>query len=302
MARLEAIEGRPPRYGPLVSTLAFGAVSAGAARFFGGGWPDLAVAAGVGVAIGLLARWLGSRPSGPRVFELLAAFLASVLATVAAVLGCGNTPFLVALAGLIVLVPGLTLTVAMNELASRHLVAGSARLAGAITSFVVLAFGVAIGARLGTIFGAPPVVPLEPTPAWTLALALLLSASGLTVLLRARPRDFGWILAAAVLAVASGRLGAAALGPELGAFVGALLVGLAGNAFARWAHRPAAVLQVPGLLLLVPGSVGFRSLAALLERETLAGIQTAFSMVLVSIGLVAGLLVAGALLSPRRAL
>lgn len=302
IARLDAIEARVPRYGPTLSMVAFAAVSAGAARFFGGGWIELAVAAAVGLVIGLLAAWLGPRPAGARVFELVAAGTASLLATLAAATGVGHNAFLVTLAGLIVLVPGLTLTVAMNELASRHLVAGSARLAGALTTFVVLAFGVAIGAQIGSIPGIPtPIVPV-PTPAWTEPLALLCSAAGLTVLLRARPRDFPWVLAAAVLAVVGGRLGAAALGPELGAFLGALVIGLAGNAFARWTRRPAAILQVPGLLLLVPGSVGFRSLAALLERETLAGIQTAFSMVLVSIALVAGLLVAGAVLSPRRAL
>ena len=34
----------------------------------------------------------------------------------------------------------------------------------------------------------------------------------------------------------------------------------------RWRHRPAAVVLVPGILLLVPGSIGFRSLTALMEQ------------------------------------
>jgi uncharacterized membrane protein YjjP (DUF1212 family) len=300
--RLTVIEERPPRYRPWVTILAHGLVSAAAARFFGGSWTDIAVACGVGLVIGLLAAVVATRPGGGRVFELLAALLASTLATMLAAVGVAIAPFLVTLAGLIVLVPGLTLTVAMNELATRHLVAGSSRLAGAISTFILLAFGAAFGTQLGALFGPVALITPEVAPAWTEPIALLLSATGLTILLRARQRDFPWVLAAATLALVAGRAATALLGTELGAFGGALVVGLAGNLFARFLRRPAAILHVPGLLLLVPGSVGFRSLTALLERETLAGVQTAFSMVLVSIGLVAGLLVAGALVPPRRAL
>jgi uncharacterized membrane protein YjjB (DUF3815 family) len=57
---------------------------------------------------------------------------------------------------------------------------------------------------------------------------------------------------------------------------------------------------VPGILMLVPGSVGFRSLIALLERQALAGVETAFSTVLTAVALVAGLLIAGVLAPERR--
>lgn len=300
--RLTAIEDRPPRYSRWATIVAHGLVSAAAARFFGGSWTDIGVAGGVGVVIGLLAAVVATRPGGGRVFELLAALAASVLATALSAWGVAVTPFLVTLAGLIVLVPGLTLTVAMNELATRHLVAGSSRLAGAVSTFVLLTFGAAFGTQVGALFGEVVLIPPIAAPGWSEPIALLLSATGLTILLRARKRDYLWVLGACGLAVAAGRGATALLGTELGAFGGALVVGLAGNLFARLLRRPAAILHVPGLLLLVPGSVGFRSLAALLERETLAGVQTAFSMVLVSIGLVSGLLVAGALVPPRRAL
>jgi uncharacterized membrane protein YjjB (DUF3815 family) len=61
-------------------------------------------------------------------------------------------------------------------------------------------------------------------------------------------------------------------------------------------------MVVPGLMLLVPGSVGFRSLASLLERDVVAGVDTAFSMLMVAVALVAGLLSANALVPPRKVL
>jgi len=53
-------------------------------------------------------------------------------------------------------------------------------------------------------------------------------------------------------------------------------------------------------LLLVPGSVGFRSIALMMDREVLDGIQAAFRMIIMFAALVAGLQVAGvAVPAPR---
>ncbi len=237
-------------------------------------------------------------------FEPLAALLASLVATIAAVMLPPLSAFLVTLAGLIVLVPGLTLTVAISELASRQLVSGSARLAGAVAVFFTIVLGVAVGSELGArLAGSHPaaVAPLPLGELWRWA-ALVAAGLSFTVLLRARPRDLGWVLLAGVLAIEGVRLGSGLLGPQLGAFVGALLVGIGGNLYARLFHRPAAVIQVPGLIVLVPGSLGVRSLAALLERDVLSGVQTAFTTTLVAIALATGILLANVVIPPRRLL
>ena len=92
------------------------------------------------------------------------------------------------------------------------------------------------------------------------------------------------------------------LGPELGILAGALLVGVISNAYARLLNRPASVAGVPGMLLLVPGAIGFHSFAAFTRLDTLAGIELAFQMILVAMALVAGLLLANVALPPRKAL
>ena len=60
--------------------------------------------------------------------------------------------------------------------------------------------------------------------------------------------------------------------------------------------------MVPGIMLLVPGSIGFRSVTSFVEANALAGVESAFSMMLVAVGLVVGLLLANAAVMPRRAL
>jgi uncharacterized membrane protein YjjB (DUF3815 family) len=55
-------------------------------------------------------------------------------------------------------------------------------------------------------------------------------------------------------------------------------------------------------MLLVPGSIGYRSLAALLHSDVVSGVDAGFSAVLVGVTLAAGLLLANVLVPPRRAL
>ena len=58
----------------------------------------------------------------------------------------------------------------------------------------------------------------------------------------------------------------------------------------------------PGIMLLVPGSVGFRGLSSMMAHDVVSGIQTAFTMILMAVALVAGLLLANDILPPKRAL
>ena len=303
-AELRRFDAAAPRYGALLTTLSFALASGAGAQFLGGGLREIAAATGVGLLTGILASVASRAVALGRLFEPLAALLASLVATVAAAMLPPLSVFLVTLAGLIVLVPGLTLTVSISELASRQLVSGSARLAGAVVLFFAIALGVAVGSQVGaSIVGGHP-APVAPQPlgeAWRWA-ALVAAGLSFTVLLRARPRDVGWVLLAGVLAIEGVRLGAHVLGPQLSAFVGALLVGCGGNLYARLLRRPAAVMQVPGLIVLVPGSLGFRSLQALLERDVLSGVQTAFATTLVAIALATGILLANVVIPPRRLL
>ena len=69
-------------------------------------------------------------------------------------------------------------------------------------------------------------------------------------------------------------------------------VGLASHAYERWIGRPSLVPLVPSVLLLVPGSTGFRSLALLLDQQVVGGVDAAFATLLTAASLVAGLLLA----------
>jgi len=301
--RIDSILQAPPRWGAAISTMSFALISVCAARFFGGGWRELSAALVIGSLLGMLALVVGRRQQVVRLYEPLAALFATLIAMAFAAWLPPTNVFVATLGGLIVLVPGLTLTIAMTEIATRHLVSGTARLASAAVLFLVIGVGVALGRRIGAaLFDAPILANPLPLHAWTEWVALLLSPLGFTVLFQARFREVGWISIAVVLAFLGARSGTQLLGPELGVFLGALAVGVGSYLYARKLHRPASIPLVPGIIMLVPGSFGFRSLDSLLAHDVLSGMETAFTMTLVAVALVTGLLMSNVVVPPRKAL
>jgi uncharacterized membrane protein YjjP (DUF1212 family) len=299
--RIDEITAAPPRYGPVLSTVCFALASAAGGCFLGGGWREIVITGLVGLLLGTLALIMGRSENTVRVFEPVAAVAAGALAVLAA---HGLKPlsvYVTTLASIIVLLPGLTLTTAMRELATRNLVAGTARLMGAALLFFQLGFGVALGWQLNQALPAVPLnTPPEPLAWWALWVALAVAPFNFMVLFRAQPRDLGWIAASCLVSFGGARAGAALLGPELGVCLGAMALGAGANVFARLTRRPSAIALVPGLMLLVPGSLGFGSVAQLIEKDALSGIQTAFSMLLIAVALVTGLLLANVLVAPRK--
>lgn len=303
LMRVERIRSAPPPYGAGLTLLCFAVASAGAARFFGGGWREMALAGAIGLATGGLAAVAARVPAFGRLYEPIAALAAALTAGAGAALLGQASPYVASIGGLIVLVPGLGLTMALTELATRNLVSGTARLAGVAVTFFGLAGGLALGAAIATrAWGVPANPPPVPLPGWTVWAALAVTPLALTVLFRARARDAGWILAAGVLAFVAARSGTAAFGSELGTFLAAATVAVATNLYARTLDRPAAVPLIPAILLLIPGSVGIRSISSLIERDVVEGVGLAFTLLLVAIALAAGILFANLAVSPRRGL
>lgn len=304
-ARLRSIAATTSPYGPWLTVAALAVASGAAARFFGAGLAEVVASTVLGLAVGGLGVVAQRSVTVGRVHEFAAAMTATLLALVAGALWPSLAVAPVVVSSIIVLLPGLTLTLALNELATGHLVSGTARLTGSVMTLLKLGLGVGLGQQLATVLPAlaarPDAQPV-PLPDWTLAPALLLTVPALGVLFRARWRELPWMLVAVVTAFGGARLGVHLLGPALGALLGALLAGLAGNAYERRRRRPAVVMVLPSLIMLVPGSIGYRSLSFLMERNIVAGIDSAVTALLVGVSLVAGLLLANVLLPPRNPL
>ena len=288
-------------YPPVLTTLAFAVSSGASAGFFGGGRREILLASALGLLTGLLAVVAERIPTLEKVFAIIASFFVAFSATAAGVAFGGVSVSTAILGGLVVLLPGLMLVGAMGELSTGHLASGTARAAGAFIVFLGIGFGTALGTQVAeSLFGRAAVMPPSGLPAGAIWIALAAAALSFAVLLKADRRDIPWIIIGAGVSILASRLGARLVGAELAPFFGAFGVAVAGWAFATRTSRPASVVIAPGVLILVPGSVGFRSIAALMDDRVVAGIDTAFSALLTAIALVVGLLVANVVLPARR--
>ena len=83
-------------------------------------------------------------------------------------------------------------------------------------------------------------------------------------------------------------------------FLAALAVTAASNVFARMFNRPGGLIRVPGIILLVPGSLGFRTINIAFAQDATASIDLAFSLFAALIALVAGILFGNLLVPSRR--
>lgn len=300
--RIELVQARAPRYPEVVTVLAYGLASAASAVLLGGSLVDSSAALALGTTVGVMARLAHRVATLGRILPALAAMVSTLLARAIAAGGAAVHEPVLVLASVIVLLPGFTLTVATLELATAHVVSGTARLVGGFSTLLQLGFGVALGHRVAQLL--PAVAEARPVEnaEHVVLIAHAVAALAFTLLLRAAPRDAPWIVIGAAVSVAGARLGKAWLGPELGAFLGALCIGLVSHVHARIKDGPVLLLLTPGMLMLVPGSLGFLSVASMLQADVVAALETAFRMILVATSLAAGVLVATVAIPPRRAL
>ncbi|GAA4347022.1 threonine/serine ThrE exporter family protein [Kangiella taiwanensis] len=283
--------------------LCFMLVSTAICRIFGGGIPEIITASVTGLIVGVFVNIGGLRSETvSNLMPALSAFLATLISFAFNYwIGLSST-YIPVVSGIIVLVPGMMLTIAMAELATQNLVSGTARLLGSVVIFIQMIFGVAIGSQVAAIFFGQASITTSidhQLPQWTVWIAIVVSSWSLMMLFQTRSRHLLWVIATTASSFFVSRWAGAELGAATGAFFGALTVGVFANLAYRIKQVPTAAVMMPGFIILVPGSVGFRSLTEILDHNIIGGLETAFNMIIVGISLITGLLVSSIATLPK---
>jgi len=299
---LREIASFVPYYPQWVIVLAFGVVSACIARIFSGSFSDMAVSGIIGLVVGIIAVASKTRPMLDHLLPAISAFIATfVTLFINHYFGLTITTSIVVVSGLIILLPGLSLTIALAELATQNLVSGTARLSGTATTFIQLAFGSVLGAEVSSRLGFMVTEStVSAVPAWSVWLAVSIASLALVPLFSARKQDVGWFLLSALTAFTTVYFATQAFGASLGAFLGAITIGVMAKLVSRFFDIPGATIMMPGFIILVPGAVGYRSVLALAEKDMLAGLSTAFDVGVIGISLVAGFLISSLVPLPKN--
>jgi len=298
---LRGLDRPPGRRWQVMQVVAFGLSAAGLAGIWRLPWLDICTAGLIGLAIGLFTHLSDRRPRMKEAHDAVAAMLAGFVAILVGNFVAPLNLNTVVIASLVPLLPGLMLTNSVNELTSGHWVSGVARFAGAISTILKLTVGSLIAVTVAKLLGVyPDARAWRPQPDWVEWVALLTTAFAFAILFRASVRDYAWVMAAAVAGFLLARYGGQTWGGAAGVFLAAMTMTAAGNLFARLTNRPGAIIRVPGIIMLVPGSASLRGLMNLVQQlDAGASSDALLDVINIIMALVAGLLF-GNLLAPAR--
>jgi uncharacterized membrane protein YjjP (DUF1212 family) len=295
---LTSIHGKPILYSKLVNIFSISLSSISAACVFGGGYNEMFVSGVIGLFVGIINVWV---PHFSKISLLLSAAFAIVFSQFSVSFLGPYSIEIASITGLILLIPGFTLSLAISELAHSHAQSGTIRLAQSVISFVMMAVGIGLGYQLVSFISFEHWSSFHVNhPTWLIYLALLLIPAGFLVLFNALPKHYPWIFLACLISYFSLNLFDFLTVDGLTIFFSALTLGLMSNAIARWKKLPVSLMLVPGIILLVPGSIGFKSLSYLVNNQTLTGIDTAFSTIIAAVALASGLLFSNILLNSKQ--
>jgi uncharacterized membrane protein YjjP (DUF1212 family) len=308
LAQLNEIDKPPSMAYRAAQVACFGIASAMVLSLFPRtGWNDFVTAAMLGMLIGILVQ-LGERNKHLRdAVEAVAALLVTLLVSYVASHVAPLSVQSVIVSALIIMMPGLMLTSAISELANQQLASGSARFAGAVTVLMKLTFGAVLAAQLAQFLGWNYLSNSGASvlPDWMPWMMLLPGAFALAVLFKTNARDIPLAMASVLLGY--GVMKACSLYPELsggdiptGGFLAAFTVTAAANLYARIFNRPGGLIRVPGIILLVPGSLGFQTMNIALAQDGGTRLGLGLPLFAALTALVAGILFGNLLVSSRR--
>lgn len=288
---VKRINTLPERFPTWINILSIPVSTGSAACLFGGGFAEIIVSVIIGTFIGLLIQLLSFFPNLSKLTVLFSAIFAIFISKYAQQFLGTYAVEIATITGLILLIPGFTLSLSVTELANGHAQSGTIRFSGALITFIMIAVGIGLGSHLAThIHGHHSSFHFQEPPFWISLLALALVPAGFLVLFKAHTKEYPWMLLACAISFYSMKnLGGLNLG-DLAVFFAAAILGLTSNIVSRVIAKPVTILLVPGIILLVPGSIGFKSISFLVNEQTLNGLESAVSTLLSAASLTAGLL------------
>lgn len=299
-AQLSAIERMPRRYSQALRVLAAALACAAFALLNNGGWQEFVA---VGIAAGA-GQWVRMVIHRMRTNEFLLVFTSAVtallvylaVAEIFTLLGLPGAQHDAALTSAVLyLVPGFPLVTGALDLARLDLNSGIARVTYAM--LILLATGTAVWG-IATVFHATVTQTASPEFAEPMLSLMRLVAGFVGVLGFAILFSTPWAIAftaAGLGAIANvGRLALVDghVNPAVAAAAAALAVGLGAYLFGDRLRAARVTLTVPAVLIMVPGAAAYRSIAGVIDGDTLAAIQNGVTALFIVVALAIGLTVA----------
>ncbi|KAJ1935731.1 pheromone-regulated protein prm10 [Linderina macrospora] len=304
LSELDQIMSLPPLFAWYWQVLDWGLASWSVCLLaFSGSWWDSLAALILGIIIGCLNLVAGRLKGYTNLFEVSVSILSGFAATIFPNHLCFAS---VTLSATVVLLPGLVLTTGVIELTSRNMHAGTIRVFYALMLAFIIAFGIELGNNIFVeIFSRPDRVPnmdtgvCSPVSRWYWWLTFPVSICSICLLINVHPRDWHAcvIVGGAMFAMfwyMVMYLKLTIIGPVVAAFV----LGLVANLWSKVFKHNAYAVMLPGMMILVPGSVGVRGILSMFT-DSGSSTQLAVQMIRTSLSIMTGLFASTFVVYPR---
>lgn len=301
LALIHSIVARPSHWPAYYVIPAVSLLSAAGAVAFGGGGAEMLVALISGFLLGLLQYTSPGHITLTRGLDLVSAVVATVVAIITNAYIQPIYVFPAVFGGIIWSIPGLRVTLAMNDLSMGNTVTGVAKLMSGIITIINLGVGIIAGLDLNKVIKAE-LVYTAPTQILSYAFiygAVLISAFPTMILLDAKPTHFLQLSAGYIGGFAVSSFAATYIGSEFGTWLAAFVVGVAGNLYGRITVNPAIEMWLFSIIMLVPGSLGVKSILSTNNQST---ISLFTQMIGIAVAIVTGLFTANFAVPPKRAI
>ena len=264
---------------------------------------QLIVSGVLGAIVGILLILSLNRLRFLLILPVIAAFIVSSLFLWGVKGGLITGSVAMLLPALAYFLPGATLTTGMFELAYGEIISGASRVIYGTAILFLILFGVLVGIQ---ITGIPPQSLLVANSVnglgwWAPYLGVLIFALGMYLFMSIRNKDMPWVILILYIAFFGQQIGNHFVGGFFGAFSGSLLMAISGTIIERRDHKtPSFVSILPAFWILVPGSLGFISLATFVTQNYFAAITDATLVAMTIVAISLGLLLGAVITEPLK--
>ena len=260
---IENIKNQSTDYSKVIELLSYMLAAGSFSIILNTNWISAIVATLIGVIVYLITlasrkyRYIGST------LESLVAFVATIITGIVSVYIKDINISMTILSSIIVFIPGMSITTALEEITSKSLVSGTAKLFDALISLFKQFFGVVLGLSLLPLFiELKPQLILDDIPNWVNFIAIPVLSISIMPVLKVRLKDVP-------LAVITGSICFLTTtlfdfsGILVSIFLGTLVAVATSKFFSYLTQSPRLVFLVPGIIMLVPGSKAFIGLSTM---------------------------------------
>jgi len=264
---------------------------------------QLIVSGVLGAIVGILLILSLNRLRFLLILPVIAAFIVSSLFLWGVKGGLITGSVAMLLPALAYFLPGATLTTGMFELAYGEIISGASRVIYGTAILFLILFGVLVGIQ---ITGIPPQSLLVANSVnglgwWAPYLGVLIFALGMYLFMSIRNKDMPWVILILYIAFFGQQIGNHFVGGLFGAFSGSLLMAISGTIIERRDHKtPSFVSILPAFWILVPGSLGFISLATFVTQNYFAAVTDATLVAMTIVAISLGLLLGAVITEPLK--